>query len=115
MVRISCFAVFALVLGWSVVAHAESKSKGSYSDCKKLSGSDRARCTKCLKSGDGFFNKEPKTGKWVCGPTSDVTPNSVREKGAPWPAPLKSMPAQQKSYVKIPAGTFHIGTPRSAA
>lgn len=114
VIRISCFAVLGLALGWSVLAHAEFKSSiGKHSDCKKLPGSERARCTKCLDSGDGFFNKEPTTGKWVCGATSDMTPISARVKGDPWPAPLKSMPAQQKSYVKVPAGTFHIGTPRS--
>ena len=111
--RVTGLAVLAFVLGWSVVAHAEVKSIGTHSDCKKLSGANRATCTKCLNSGAGFFNKEPKTGTWVCGATSDMTPNSVREKGDPWPKPLTSMPVQQKSYVKIPAGTFHIGTPRS--
>lgn len=113
MVRISSFTALALVTAWSVLAYADLSSVGTHSDCKKLSGSDRDRCTKCLNGGGGFFNKEPKTGKWVCGATSEMTPISVREKGDPWPAPLKSMPAQQKSYVKVPAGKFHIGTPRS--
>jgi formylglycine-generating enzyme required for sulfatase activity len=96
-------------------ARAEDTSSiGSHSDCKKLKGGDRARCTKCLNSGEGFFNKEPKTKKWVCGMTSDMTSISVQKKGDPWPPPLKSMPAQQKQYVTIAAGTFRIGTPAPA-
>jgi len=113
MVRIAHWTVLALVVGWSALAHAEIKSVGTHSDCKKIPGSDREACTKCLNSGKGYFNKEPTTGKWVCGPTSEMTPTSVRERGDAWPAPLTAMPAQQRSYVKIPAGKFHIGTPRS--
>ncbi|MBP9111742.1 MAG: SUMF1/EgtB/PvdO family nonheme iron enzyme [Polyangiaceae bacterium] len=93
-------------------AHAENKSSiGTYSDCKRLSTADQARCTACLGSGKGYFNKEPKTNKWVCGMTSDMTSIADREKGDPPPPPLTAMPAQQKQYVTVPAGTFRIGTP----
>ncbi|MBK6687910.1 MAG: SUMF1/EgtB/PvdO family nonheme iron enzyme [Deltaproteobacteria bacterium] len=96
-------------------AHAEFNSSiGKHSDCKKLKGADRTRCTQCLNSGEGFFNKEPKTGKWVCGMTSDMTSVADRERGDPPPPPLKAMPPQQKQYAKIAAGTFRIGTPAPA-
>jgi formylglycine-generating enzyme required for sulfatase activity len=105
-------AVLAWLFALVTVAHAESNTSiGTHSDCKKLKGSARSQCLKCLSSGDGFFNKEPKTGKWVCGMTSEMTSVADREKGDPWPAPLKAMPPQQKQYAKILPGTFTIGTP----
>jgi len=105
-------AVLTVTLALPAMAFAENNSSiGTHSDCKRLKGGDRARCTKCLNSGEGYFNKEPKTGKWVCGMTSEMTSVADREKGDPPPPPLKSMPAQQKKYVTIPAGTFRTGTP----
>jgi formylglycine-generating enzyme required for sulfatase activity len=104
----------AVVVSGSSIARADKDSSiGSYKDCKRA-GSDSARCAECLKSGKGFFNKEPKTGKWVCGATSDTTPIADREKGDSLPPPLTAMPAQQKQYVTIAAGKFKIGTLKPA-
>ncbi len=110
---IIAFTLFGAALYSSApVAAEDTSSVGTHSDCKKLKGKDRTNCTKCLNSGDGFFNKVD--GKWQCGGDLGGTTVAGQKKGDPWPKALKSMPEQQKSYVTIPAGTFHIGTPAPA-
>jgi formylglycine-generating enzyme required for sulfatase activity len=106
-------AVFVCALALSISsARADLRSIGTHSDCKKLKGGDRSRCTKCLNSGAGFFNREPTTGKWICGATSDM---KVKSEADPAPPALKAMPKQQSAYVTIPAKTFMIGAPEDGS
>jgi formylglycine-generating enzyme required for sulfatase activity len=115
MIGKALFACAWIALGAVGTAQAEDTSSiGTYSDCNRLKKSDKARCIKCLKSGDGYFNVEPTTGKWVCGMTSDMHTVADNERGDPWPKVPKSMPETQKNYVTIPAVTFRIGTPAPA-
>lgn len=119
--RINPVFVVPFILLVALVAPSLAGKKGSklktistYSDCKSLGASDKKRCNACLNSGKGHFNLDSKTKKWVCGKTSDfegmpTVADNLR--GDPWPTPPKTMPAQQKSYAKIPAGKFTIGTP----
>ncbi len=104
------FTAVALGLAWTSSARAEDTSSiGNRTACKKqLKGSTRAACMKCMDTGDGFFNKID--GKWQCGGDLGGTTVAQTNKGDPPPAPLKSMPATQKNYVTVPAGTFRIGT-----
>lgn len=96
------------LLSTSPVSRADTI--GSYEGCKKLSGGTKASCNKCLQGGN-FFNKDPKTKKWVCGMTSDMKV-SKPVKAAP-PPKKPALSKYYSEYATVQPGTSIMGSRES--
>jgi formylglycine-generating enzyme required for sulfatase activity len=106
MVPARVFLGLIVVLAFTAPAAAETI--GTYSLCKsKLAGADVGRCTQCLQ-GNNFFNKDPKTKKWVCG-GSDMKV-SKPAKSAP-PPPKPKLNKYYSAYAIVQPGSARMGSP----
>jgi formylglycine-generating enzyme len=100
------FLIVCVVLVLAGVSErAFAQSIGTYSGCKKLSGSTRKACESCVGGGN-FYQAGSKT----CG----MAPGMKKSKPVPTeklPPKPKSMP--KVSFATVPAGSFKIGAKES--
>jgi formylglycine-generating enzyme required for sulfatase activity len=101
VLSLTVFAAVSLVVG---SASSQLSSIGNPGGCKRLGGSAKEACLKCV-GGDNFY--QTKSGTCGLAPGMKAAQPVTQD---PPPARPKAMPATGTKYVTVPAGSFRIGS-----